>query len=113
MVHNKYPEHNHYGGNKMTDSITGVWEAIIALTGALFVMAPYVYTRASRKELKESEEKMATKLQLREFKEDVMRYFDDKWGSLSQRMDDRFDAVIELIKAKHADDSQPTRRKRK
>lgn len=113
MVHNKCPERKHYGGNNMTDSMTGVWEAIIALTGALFVMAPYVYTRASRKELKESEEKMATKLQLREFKEDVMRYFDDRWGSLSQRMDDRFDAVIELIKAKHANDSLPIRRKRK
>ena len=95
------------------DSITGVWEAIIALASAMFVMAPYVYTRASRKELKESEEKMATKLQLREFKEDVMRYFDDRWDSLSQRMDDRFDAVIELIKAKHDNDSQSIRRRRK
>lgn len=95
------------------DSITGVWEAIIALAGGMFVMAPYVYTRASRKELEESEEKMATKLQLREFKEDVMRYFDDRWGSLSQRIDDRFDALIELIKAEHGNDLQRSRRKRK
>ena len=103
----------HHGGKNIMDSITGVWEAIIALAGGMFVMAPYVYTRASRKELKESEEKMATKLQLREFKEDVMRYFDDRWGSLSQRMDDRFDAVIELIKAKHANDSHGSGRKRR
>lgn len=100
-------------GVPVMDSISIIWSAITGLTGVIIcVIFPYLYTRASKKEVEKAKEEMATKIELKALKDDIMQSIDRSFDSLSSRMDDGFEMLSAVIMSEHSGKILPQRRRK-
>lgn len=84
-------------GKTLMEKVGFVWEAIVALAAGLFTCYGFIFTRASKKEVDNLRKESLTKEDFKGIKEDMFRCLDAEISDLSNRIDDKFDTIINLL----------------
>lgn len=89
------------------DTLNYIWEVLIALGGAIFTCYGLVLRKASKKDLeclrRDVEGKIsnyATKDDLKNLKDDILRAITHHESEVSLRLEDKFDTILAILNAK-------------